>query len=185
MRLPLLLSPVLLTVVVAWAAGAQAPAIAKDDSLGWRLSLPPAYAQALAARGVTPTTLLNHREGGDVTRTASPGAVILPGAVVLAGVTRDSVLVVLLRQTGGRVTVQQLAGQAWESDAGMPEMREIVRTPDGTGPRVGRMLSVQRQGGATWVRWQDGDCKERGTEWRLTPTGALAQTRRSRCVYGE
>lgn len=165
------------------------PAVDRTADGGWRLSLPPAYASALRAAGIQPTTAQNFREASATTPRGASGAVVLPGpagskSVILAGVTRDSVVVVLMRVSAGQVVVQRLTGEPWASVMS-PEDARYVRTDDGTGPRVGRVLTLHRSGGAQWVRWQDGDCKERGSEWLITPVGTVAQTRRSRCVYSE
>lgn len=155
-------------------APAQAPAIATEGGT-WTLVLPPNYAVALVRERVRPLTPRDFLEAFAATDQAAPGAVILPGSgaarhLVVAGLTPDSLVVVLLRPVGAEVSVRRLYGEA------LPPDERAER-------RTGRMLSLAGSRGQTWVRWQDGDCKGPGLEWRIA--GAAVTRRRSRCSYGE
>jgi hypothetical protein len=159
------------------AASAQdVPRILNTKTTQWRLSLPADYQRELdrIAPGIAIFTDARYMERFHVDSVTSPSAIIrdLNGdhrpEVFLAGSVGDTVLVVGLITSPTGITGRVLHRRGWLWD----DRRYVNES-----------LSVQKERGRTWIRWQHVDCKGDGWEFRVVRQ--TTTTRKSACSYGE
>jgi hypothetical protein len=161
----------------ATASAQELPRISGTRPKEWRLSLPAAYQRELDRVAPRIAIFTDKRYGQyppRVDSASAPSMMIrdLNGDrrpdVVVAGFVGDSVFVVGLITSPTGITANVLH-------------RRVRREWDKE--RVDEVLSVQREHGRNWIRWQDYDCKFPGWEFRLV--GQTATTRKSKCSYGD
>lgn len=158
----------------------EAPAyVYNEDSSERTISLPADYRAALekVAPGFRPLTNANEFEkqwGHPFSLIADINGDRAP-EVALAGTVNASTLTVVLLYTSptgvrGAILTKRLVSSTDE------------RSPDG-GPRVEETLSIEKQHGRIWIRWQDGDCK--GLGWQWTVKAGVVTKIKSDCEYGD
>jgi hypothetical protein len=154
------------------AASAQdVPKILGTKPKEWRLSLPAAYQRELdrVAPGIAIVIERRYGEYPPVVDSASTPSVLIHDLngdhqpeVFVTGLLGKEVVVVGLITSPNGITGKVLERRASYLD---------------------QILTVQKEHGRTWIRWQDDDCKADGLEFRVV--GQNTTTRKSKCYYGE